>query len=179
MVIEDPIWRESTTLDSDRAALRKALRTVPRLDQVLATSCLKTALRNEYDAFVREITILLIAAEDNSDQTVVNLAGLLVRRAAAAPSRGVGSGVADCWRTLLLHMISTRPEGLLERLAVTLSLPSWNSWIENLKQLYGTGDGRWLAGLDTQRVAQITTWKIGLGQAQHRRTSSSANEVVE
>ena len=179
VVIEDPIWRDSTVLDSDRAALRKALRTVPRLDPGLATSCLKTAVRSEYDAFVREITVLLIAAEDSSDQTVVNLAGLLVRRAAAAPSRGAGSGVADCWRTLLLHMISTRPEGLLDRLAVALSLPSWNSWIENLKQLYGMGDGRWLAGLDMQRVAQITMWKIGLGQAQHRRTASTVHEVVE
>jgi len=170
VVIEHRVWR--VPLDTDRAALRRALRSVRAADLPLATACLVAAQR-EHVAFVREATTLLPA---DSDQACVNMARFLARRAAGGGGDG---GLAQCWRALLLHRMRGRPLGLLERLGASLSTQSWNTWIASLRLVLGEKHIGRPAGLGftAERIRQITHWKMGMERVHSQSTVSTVSSM--
>ncbi|KAI1373092.1 hypothetical protein F4677DRAFT_430210 [Hypoxylon crocopeplum] len=125
VVIQDPIW--SAEIDFDRSCFRDAIRRVRIIDHSLATSCLKQSM-SENSFFVCEVKDIIV---DDTDLVCVNLASFLGPRVAS------GRQVHECWRRLLLHMMRQRPLGLLDRCAEQLWPRSYQSWLENLRHLYG------------------------------------------
>ncbi|KAI1349093.1 hypothetical protein F5Y01DRAFT_327771 [Xylaria sp. FL0043] len=152
---EDPIW--TVPMDLERERLRQILAKIDWIDKVTATACIKTA-QSENDNFVLSLCTMIGV---DTDQVCVNLAGCLGRLA-----RKSGS-LDPCWETLLLCMMRARPKGLLDRLSESLSLQSWQSWLNCLQHIFGDGyldpDGR--LGFTKVKIRQLTTRKLSLGRA--------------
>jgi hypothetical protein len=159
---EDPIWYDD--LDRDRDNLRSRLRAVPKIDKSLATTCLKQS-RNEHDSVVRELVNIVC---DNTDQICVNLASFL-------GTRTLKARVADCWKSLLLHLMRQRPQGLLDRRAEELSYQSWLNWIHNMDRLFGDRhlDPHGGLGFTKAKISRLTAQRMEIQRSLSTSTTST------
>ncbi|KAH9884834.1 hypothetical protein F4778DRAFT_761891 [Xylariomycetidae sp. FL2044] len=125
-IAKDPVWYQE--MDVDRARLRNTIRGIKNIDMTLVTACIKQ-FSEEHDAFIHELNSIIIG---DSDQVCVNLARFF--RPRTAPGR---NNLHQCWRDLLLHMMRQRPPGLLDRCSEDLFPRSWQSWLEDMRHIFG------------------------------------------
>jgi hypothetical protein len=126
VVPQDKIW--FSELDAQGERLRRYLKEVLRnLDADLGVACLKQSLE-EPSVVMMELTGILV---QDTDQVCVNLASFLGDREKAR--RG---SAAQCWKSLLLHMMRQRPPGMLDRMGKQLTPVSWETWIRSMRLLF-------------------------------------------
>ncbi|KAJ8109965.1 hypothetical protein ONZ43_g5999 [Nemania bipapillata] len=153
--LEDPIWK--IPMDVDRRNLRRILAAVEWADKATTTACVKRA-QDEEDGFVQSLNSIII---ESTDQVCVNLARFL------GPLVSRSSGLDHCWRTLLLSMMRAKPKGLLDRLGESLSLQSWQEWLNCLQSIFGTIylDAEGPLGFTKAKIKQWQLRKMNLSRA--------------